>query len=326
MTARIEVLEAGLSTTVQARGRCGWRAFGVGAAGALDSHSSRIANLLVGNGPDAAMLEIALHGPLLRASVALHVALTGAEIEADFDGVPVPMWRPVDLPAGGQLRLGHCRRGTRAYLAIAGGIDVAPVLGSRATDLRAGFGGLSGRALQARDRISVDALAEDADALRAAPWWVDPSPELDFDLPALARVLPGAQRCTEAAESAWFASGYRVAAASDRVGLRLEGPRLELAAPATGVSEPVAPGTVQLPPDGQPIVLMGECGTVGGYPRIGHVFAADLPRLAQLRPGETLHFVPGTIQQADLAACQWRRRLARIAVAIEAHGGRAARA
>ena len=141
----LDVLAGGLQTTVQDRGRVGLRHLGVGSAGALDGYSLRVANLLVGNDADAAVLEITLQGPRLRLREAARIAITGADIEARVDDVVLPGWRPIDLPAGTELALGPCRRGARAYLAFAGGVQVAPVLGSASTDLRAGFGGLEGR-------------------------------------------------------------------------------------------------------------------------------------------------------------------------------------
>jgi biotin-dependent carboxylase-like uncharacterized protein len=311
----IEVLAAGLQTSVQDLGRTGWRHLGVGVAGALDAYSLRVANLLVGNAASATALEIALQGPKLRLRSAARIAITGADIDAHADGVALPGWRPVDLPAGCELTLGACRRGARAYLAFAGGLHVEPVLGSAATDLRAGFGGLDGRTLAKGDVLaSARAPRVDVDAPAIARWWISPEPDLDFNRDAVVRVLPG--RDALAAGSALNAHSWRATAQSNRQGVRLEGKALALADARERVSEPVAPGTVQLPPDGQPIVLLGEAQTIGGYPRIGHVIAADLPKLAQLRPGDVLHFLPVDAREAHALACAQRHRLARIALAI----------
>ncbi|MGN6513831.1 MAG: biotin-dependent carboxyltransferase family protein [Lysobacteraceae bacterium] len=310
----VRVLAPGLLTTVQDRGREGWRHLGVGCAGALDPHAHALANLLAGNPVEAAALEITLRGPTLRFTHATRIALCGADIDARCDGVALPSARPCVLPAGSTLALGACRHGARAYLAVAGGIDVAPVLGSRSTDLRGGFGGLDGRALRAGDVLPLAAqpAGTEADAPRCAAWWIDAQPE---DTPDGAiRVLPGDEATSPV--DALFRQAWRVAAASDRQGLRLEGDALRIADARERLSAPVAPGTLQLPPDGQPIVLLADAQTHGGYPRIGHVIRADWPRLAQLRPGDALRFAPCTAAEAHAA---WRRQchlLARLALRI----------
>jgi antagonist of KipI len=329
----LEVLAGGLQTTVQDLGRFGYRHLGVGVAGALDGYSARVGNLLAGNPENFAMLEIALHGPRLRFHRAARIAITGAELDAQADGIAVAGWRQVDLPAGCELVLGPCRRGARAYLAIAGGIQVTPVLGSASTDLRAAFGGVSGRCLVAGDLLPLAdtspvgaadqtfvcwkpaAIPNPATLPTPAPWWLNPEPDLDFKHHTPIRLLPGRDAVVPA--TALCSDAYRVSAHSNRQGLRLQGPPLTLVDRRERLSEPVAPGTVQLPPDGQPIVLLGEAQTIGGYPRIGHVIAADLPRLAQLRPGDTLHFEMIDAPTAHALACAQRQRLTRMPLAIE---------
>ena len=305
----IEVLTPGLQTTVQDLGRAGHRHLGVGAAGALDAYSLRVANRLVGNADGAAALEITLQGPRLRFARATRIALTGADIDAHVDGIAIPGWRPVDLPAGSELVLGPCRRGARACLAVAGGFEVDAILGSASTDLRAGFG----RALVAGDTLDAASVAN-VDAVAIARWWIDPDPDLDLRHAQPIRVLPGHD--ATAPVDALFAQPWRVTSQSNRQGLRLQGDALQLAHPGDRLSEPVAPGTIQLPPDGQPIVLLAEAQTVGGYPRIGHVISADLPRLAQRRLGDSVQFVPVDAAAAHAAACAQRHRLTRIGVAI----------
>lgn len=312
----MHVLAPGLLTTVQDPGRTGWRHLGVGCAGALDGDAHVLANLLVGNGPDAATLEITLTGPRLRFDHAACIAVCGATIDMRCDGVPLPTARPILLPAGVTLALGSCRRGARAYLAVAGGIDVLPVLGSRSTDLRGGFGGFDGRALRAGDTLPIGVgFAQRVDTLRTASWWIDDAP--DAPPGAAIRVLSGADATVPV--HALYEASWNVANASDRQGLRLEGPALTPVGTGERVSSPVAPGTIQLPPDGQPIVLLADAQTHGGYPCIGHVIRADLPRLAQLRPGDTLRFAPCTPVQAHDAWRRQRHLLARLAIAIMAH-------
>jgi antagonist of KipI len=310
----MQVLAPGLLVSIQDAGRHGFRHLGVGSAGAMDAYSQAIANLLVGNPVHAPVLEITMAGPRLQIERATRIALCGADILARCDSHDLPGWRTIDLPAGSELRLGHCRRGARAYLAIAGGFVVSPQLGSASTDLRGGFGGLDGRALTSGDVLPVADNTIEADAIRIAPWWIDPAPDLDFASPAIIRMLPGHDATSP--PGAVFTHQWRVAAASNRQGLRLEGDAVLPADAHERISEPVAPGTVQLPPDGRPIVLLADAQTHGGYPRIGHAIVADRPRLAQLRPGDALRFVPCTAQEARRLHCEQQQRLARIALAI----------
>ena len=320
----IEVLSPGPATTVQDAGRPGLRHLGVASGGALDPWSSALANLLAGNAPGAAMLEITLAGPTLRFAVATRVALCGAAIEADADGTPLPSARPIDLPAGSVLRLGRCLGGARAYLAVRGGIALDPVLGSAGTDLRGGFGGVHGRRLQRGDRLPLPPVDDrfDTASLRVPGWWIDTAID---DRPAgdeaIVRVLPGHDATTPPA--ALFARTWTVAADSNRQGLRLQGEALAVADARERVSEPVVPGTLQLPPDGQPIALLADAQTHGGYPRIGHAIRADWPLLAQLRPGDRVRFTPCTRGAAHDALCRQRQRLHRIALALDAKRTRA---
>lgn len=317
MSAR--VLAPGLQATVQDGGRHGHRHLGVGSAGALDAYSHAVANLLVGNRADAPVIEAALAGPTLLFAQGARIALCGAATDARVGGVAIPGWRPVDLPAGSVLAVGRCREGARSTLAVAGGWCVPMVLGSASTDLRGGFGGVEGRALREGDTLAIGpATPCDPGHVRVAPWWIDPAPDLVLSGDARVHLLPGHDATRPG--GAVFAGRWRVAAASNRQGLRLEGPALALDATTTlaaaRLSEPVAPGTVQLPADGQPIVLLADAQSHGGYPRIGHVARCDLPRLAQLRPGDTVRFLPCTPEEATRLRRAQAARLARIALAI----------
>ena len=273
-------------TTVQDAGRVGWRHAGVACAGSLDVDAAALANRLVGNPPGHAVLEFTLSGPCLRFAACTRVALCGALVEAihvDDNGThsPVGHGRPVDLPPG-ELRIGRLRLGIRGWIAVRGGIDVPRVMGSRSTDLRGGFGGLEGRRLQAGDVLPLGVAAMTLVQRPAGPdWWV----EFDDPLPAepCFRYVPG----PHPASAALARHRWRLDPRSNRQGLRLKGDSLESHGTDV-VSAAVAPGTIQLPPDGQPIVLMADAQVTGGYPRLGHVAAVDLPRLAQLGPGQTL--------------------------------------
>lgn len=308
----IEVLRAGLLDSVQDAGRFGLRHLGVGSAGALDTYSLAVANNLVGNEPGDAALEMTLNGPALRLRRAATVAVCGADIVARIGSEPVPCWRPIRLEANACIEFAACRRGARAYLAIDGGIATTPLLGSRSTDLRAAFGGHQGRALRAGDLLPLGEPLACTLPFGASRWWINPGDELDMQRTALARFVPLHCDAQALSKQAW-----RLSATSGRQGLRLSGTPLPMHDVAQRISEPVAPGTVQLPPDGQPIVLMAEAQTVGGYARLGHVISADLPRLAQLRPGEALHFLPVSMAEAQRLQGVMSASLARMALAIE---------
>ncbi len=311
----LTVLAGGLQTSVQDLGRFGRRHLGVGVSGALDGYSLRVANSLVGNPPSSSALEITLAGPRLRFERAARIAIAGAEIDAHVDGVAIPGWRTIDLPRGCELSFGACRRGARAYLAIAGGIEVPLIMGSASTDVRGGFGGHEGRSLVHGDRLRLGpSSATQVAAPEIASWWLDPETD-DSSRPGSIRILPG--RDFLRADTPIDADVFRISPQSNRQGLRLQGPALNLVDTRERLSEPVSPGTIQLPPDGQPIVLLAEAQTIGGYPRIGHVIAADLPRLAQLRPGDALRFEWVDAVQARALTCAQEQRLARIGLAIE---------
>ncbi|AND67768.1 hypothetical protein ATSB10_03140 [Dyella thiooxydans] len=297
----VHVLRPGLLTTLQDAGRPGHAALGIGRAGAADPPAWRLANALVGNTGGEAALEITLQGPALRFDRAARIALTGAPIDARVGDDLLPPWTAVDLPAGSVLRLRAMRQGCRSYLAVRGGFAVPPVLGSRSEDLHARLGPFGGRALAADDVLPLGepGAIDPPEHLRIRRWGVDPQPWFDFAMGPLA-LLPGSHAGQLDARSRERLCGdrFRIAASSNRTGARLEGGALALAAPLELVSEAVLPGTVQLPPSGQPIALLAEAPVTGGYPRIGQVAAVDLPTLAQRRPGDTVQFTAITLDEA----------------------------
>ncbi|SMF35642.1 5-oxoprolinase subunit C family protein [Pseudogulbenkiania subflava] len=299
----LEILRPGVQTTVQDLGRHGLRHLGIGQSGALDAPALRIANRLVGNPEGAAALEITLGPVRLRFLRDGWLALSGADFDATLDGQPVWCgWRQA-VRAGQELHLAGSRRGMRAYLAVDGGIAVPEVLGGRATDLAAGFGGFAGRALQAGDRLPLgEPLALEGKAGSRPPAW---TPEI--------RALPGPEYAefSAAAQHALWSRPWHVTAQSNRMGYRLAGPTLDRTARHELLSHGVLPGVVQVPPGGQPIVLLADAQTTGGYPRIATVIEADLWKLAQARPGAELHFVPTTLAEARHALQQQRYHLNR---------------
>lgn len=314
----LQVLAPGPLTTVQDLGRPGHRHLGVPLAGALDPGAAILGNRLVGNPDGAAVLEFTLSGPRLAFDRPLRIALTGGDIEATFvaaagPSIDIPGGRPVELPPG-ELQLGRLRTGARGWLAVAGGIDVPRVLCSRSTDLRGDFGGFEGRALRRGDVLAlVDPPVMPVDTPRVPRWWISPDALDPPDTPI--RFVP-ASGVDAALKHRLGGTYWEVGPDSNRQGIRLVGD--PIAAPdAQQLSAPVAPGTVQLPPDGQPIILLADAQTVGGYLRLGHVAAADLPRLAQARPGTPLRLVPCDAVHAQRLMAAARARLARISLALE---------
>ena len=275
----ITVIRAGMLTTVQDLGRSGVRSLGVPPGGAADALALRIVNLLVGNDEGAAALEFTLFGPELEFAVDATIAVGGG----NFIGA-LPRWQPVRVRAGERVKFGAARSGCRGYLAVAGGLDVPVVLGSRGTYLRAALGGLAGRALRDGDVLRASEVTREV----IGRWHLDERILPAYGVSPMVRCVRGAQ----AAEfgGTFTAVEFKVTAKSDRMGVRLAGPTVARSGERELVSTTVVPGTVQVPPDGQPIVLLADAQTIGGYPQIAHVVTVDLPLVAQLRPGDTVRF------------------------------------
>ena len=301
----IEVVKPGLLTTPQDGGRFGYVHLGVGHAGAFDGPALRVANALAGNPGDACALEITLLGPTLKFRRDAWIALTGAQASARVDGRVLPMWAPCFIAADSVLTLGALAQGCRAYLAVHGGFDFEPVLGSHSHDVNAALGPL-GRQLRAGDVLKIGAPTDGMPNVMPSTsprWSIDPRPWFDADAERPLRLLPGTHTHLLDAPSreALYAQAFRIAAESNRVGCRLEGVPLEFSQPVELVSEATVAGTVQLPPSGQPIALGVEHPVSGGYPRIGQIARVDLPLLAQRRPGDALRFAPCSLGEAQNA-------------------------
>jgi KipI family sensor histidine kinase inhibitor len=284
----IEVIHPGGLTTVQDLGRPGHEASGVSPGGAADPQSLRLANLMVGNRDNAAGLEICVSGPVLKFHVDAVIALVSGS------------GRQFRVKAGETVDFSKPVHGVRACLTIAGGIQVPEILGSRATDVRAGFGGYQGRALRAGDRLETGT----ASLIPAGGDWHVGRPDRASGIEL--RFLPGVQQLwfSESARQRFHSEIYQLTPRSDRMGARLAGPALELESPREMISQPVACGSVQVPPDGQPIVLLAERQTIGGYPQIGQVISADLPKLARAWPGTPVRFREVTWEEARAARRQ----------------------
>jgi antagonist of KipI len=307
MNAELVVLRPGLLTTVQDLGRYGHQAAGVPVAGPMDSFSHRLANQLVGNDSAAATLEITLIGPELIVDADTTMAVAGAQFEVTCADRPVALGASFSVARGQRLKFGRILQGARAYLAVAGGVQTAPVLGSRATHLVSRMGGLNGRALTAGDRVPIGSDTS-------------PRPQrksIGLTLPskgrALLRVMPGPQ-------SDWFESdalktvagvSFRISPQSNRMGYRLQGPPLARVHERELISEPLGIGAIQVPSAGEPILLMADRQTAGGYPKIGYVITADLPLAGQLAPGDFIEFHLCTQQEAVAALIARERQLLR---------------
>ncbi len=315
----LAVVDSGAGVTVQDLGRPRFQHLGVPVSGALDPVALRLANALAGNPPGAAALEIRLAGPTLEAradSVRVALAGTRAGVEVlDGAGAPVarlPAGRSVRLDRGRRIRIGALPDTAAAILAVEGGIDVPEVYGSRAAWARGRMGGFRGRALMAGDELPL---------ARAA---AGPGPDLVladdglFDAGAPFRVVLGPQRDAIAPESVarFLAATWRVTRAADRMGMRLEGPLLEHVRGHDIVSDGIVTGAVQVPGNGQPIVLLAEHQTMGGYPKLAAVASADIPRLGRLRPGDGLRFAEATVAEAEAARAALEAGIARAVAAM----------
>lgn len=293
----IQVIQPGAQTTVQDLGRFGFQQYGVPVSGAMDPRSLKLANLLLGNDPGEAALEITVTGPELVFDETNHIALTGGDLGAMLDGKPLPRYQAVRIEAGRTLRFTGLRSGCRAYLAFAGGLDIPPVMGSRSTYMKAGIGGYKGRKLEAGDELAFR----------------DPRPELPFperrrigtDLISQKlyelRVIPGPQddHFTEEGLKTFFTETYTVSTESDRMGCRLEGPAIEHKNGADIISDGIAFGAVQVPSSGKPIIMAADRQTTGGYAKIATVISADFRVLGQLKGGDKVRFAPVTVEEAQ---------------------------
>ncbi|WP_375418075.1 biotin-dependent carboxyltransferase family protein [uncultured Hymenobacter sp.] len=331
----LHILRPGLLTTVQDLGRPGYQQAGIVVGGAMDATALRVANLLVGNAETAAGLETSGPGLRLLFEADALIALTGAHFSPTLNGQLVGLSRPVGVGAGTELAFGTPVAGSRAYLAVAGGVAVPPVLGSRATYLRAGFGGLRGRALLAGDGLPVGEPTAIGRRLGASlipypppatqPAWTaarwTPGPGLcPTPLPnPIVRAVAGPEyeQFSAASQRAFWQEPFTITTAADRMGYRLRGPALARDTNVELLSSAVAFGTVQVPAGGQPIVLLADCQTTGGYPRIAQVISVDFAVLAQAAPGQFLRFERVSLAEAQTLYLAQERRLRALKRAID---------
>ena len=313
---------------MQDLGRLGFRQFGVSVGGALDSHALRVANLLVGNDESAAGLEITLGGLRLRFVDDRIVAWCGGGFDVRLGSTSVAAGHAALVRSGQELMFNQPKVGCRCWLGISGEIDVPIVLGSRSTDLRTNFGGFDGRALRDGDEIALGRNSKHAQSLvdllreqRISPW----SPPHDWSSPAqrepILRVMRGSDwnRFNDVTIQRFTNEVFIVSPDSDRMGVRLEGIELKRNHDIDLISEAVVPGTIQVPPGGKPIVLLGDCQTIGGYPKIAHVISVDLPIAAQLRVGDRVRFHEVSLTEAHQLLAERERDLAEFRVGIKLH-------
>jgi len=297
----LEILFPGIQTSVQDLGRFGYGHYGVAPSGALDSFALRIANLLVDNRADQACIETMLLGPVIKALDDVVIAVTGGNLQPRRNKQPIEMWRSQLLKKDDILSFSSCLGGFRAYIAVAGGIGVPPVMGSRSTNLSSSFGGLQGRTLEKNDILISE---NNCQHMKTGARRLEPALIPIYPSNWLLRVIWGPQddHFPNASRDRFLSATYKMLSDSDRTGIRLEGAAIRHKADisASIISEGVISGSVQIPGDGKPIIILGETVT-GGYRKIATVISADLPLLGQIKPGDDVHFKAVSLEQARQA-------------------------
>ena len=319
----VSVVRAGFLTSVQDLKRTGFRRFGVSTSGALDSFALRVANLIVGNDEAAAGLEITFGGLQLHFQEDRIVAWCGGEFDVHVGPTALPAGHAALVHAGEELKFGRPEIGCRAWLAISGGINVPSVLGSRSTDLRANFGGFDGRALRDGDVLPLVQKPRSMPATTGISSWTAPH---DWVSPAkrepMLRFVRGVNwnRFNASTLQRFTNELFAVASDSDRMGVRLDDPELKQQDNADLISEAVAPGTIQVPPSGKPILLLGDCQTIGGYPKMAHVITVDLGIASQLRAGDRVRFSEVSLADAHHLVLEREREFERFRIGLSLQG------
>lgn len=286
----ITVVKPGLFTTIQDSGRWGYQAYGMPVAGVMDRYAFRVANSLLGNEQEDAVIEMTMLGGTYCFDVDVWVSVCGADMQATLNGEPIKNWSSFFVAAGSELAFHYAVSGCRSYLAVAGGIDVPRVLGSSSTYTRAGVGGLEGRPLKNGDVLTTKKPVKLPKRGKILPGNFVPRYESEITL----RVLLGPQDdlFTSDGIETLFASTYTISMDADRMGYRLEGAKIKHIGKPDIVSDALCEGAIQVPGHGMPIIMMADRQTTGGYPKIGTVIGADLTKLAQAKPGDIVRFIP----------------------------------
>ncbi|MGG7618298.1 biotin-dependent carboxyltransferase family protein [Bacillus coreaensis] len=293
----ITVLKPGLFTTIQDLGRTHYQALGIGTTGALDLSSHRLANWLVGNEDNEATIEMTLIGPTLLFKCAAVISICGADLSPSLNGTKIDNGRTLQVSNGDILSFSAIRNGSRAYLAVRGGIHTPSQFGSRSTDTRSQIGGHHGRPLKAKDQL----LISSSYLLHRIQWKLSPELHNHVMENRKVRFTKGKQfdLFTSGSHQAFISSDYQINKDSNRMGIRLNGPPLDLQTKQELITEGVAHGSIQVPPNGQPIILLSDRQTTGGYPKIAQISSVDLPYLAQKKPGEMVNFEEITLQDSQ---------------------------
>ena len=299
MAAGITILNPGLLTTVQDGGRIGYQAFGVSVSGVMDPRAMNIANILVGNDDNEAVLECTMMGPQIRFDVSNVIAVTGGDLGASIDGQPIPTYRAVKVQAGQTLRFTGLRGGCRAFIAFAGGLDIPLVMGSRSTYMKAKIGGLEGRKLQKDDVIGFRDPKETIHNFDIRGFTPEFVPRKEYTL----RVLLGPQddMFTDEGLKTFLSEPYTVTPEFDRMGCRLDGPVIAHKNGGDIISDGIAFGAIQVPSAGKPIIMLADRQTTGGYTKIANVITADFRLLAQMKAGDKVRFEKTSIAAAQEA-------------------------
>lgn len=306
----VEVLHAGMFTTVQDLGRSHYQQYGVPVGGAMDQSALRMINMLVGNEENEAALEMTIMGPKLLIKKTTLLAIGGADMEPLLNGERIPLWRPILVEEGSMLCFGKVNSGCRAYVTFAGGIHIDCTMGSKSTYIRAAIGGIEGRMMKKGDYFQIGERSEMAncfiqdlqkDERIKTKWAISSSVRPKYKKNPKLRVITDFEydQFTEESKKAFFTKEYKVSNYADRMGYRVEGEILNRAVEKEILSSPVTFGTIQVPNGGQPIILMSDRQTTGGYPRMGNIISVDLPLLAQLKPGDYVSFEKITLEEAE---------------------------
>ena len=294
----LKIIKGGLLSTVQDGGRIGYQQYGVPVSGVMDFYAYRLANFLVGNAEEEAVIEVTMMSFAAEFLQETVIAITGGNLTPTINGRPVGMWETILVVPGDKLAFQRVKTGCRSYLAIAGGIQVPKVMGSRSTYLRGGFGGHQGRGLRKEDELGIGKGEKKLEELIGRSL-IDQT--MEYPSTITLRVVPGPQEeaFTNEATEDFYNGDYKMTMDSDRMGFRLEGKKITHREKAEIISDGIAMGAIQIPGHGQPILMMADRQTAGGYPKIGNVISADLPKLAQAKPGDTLRFQKVSIEEAQ---------------------------
>lgn len=327
----ITVLNPGILTTIQDLGRVGYQKYGVIVSGAMDTYAMRLSNIIVGNEENEGVLEITMVGPTLELHKGMLFSITGAHLSPTINNKSVPLGRPIYLKEDCILKFGACKAGCRSYLAIAGGFDIPLVMNSKSTYLRAEFGGFKGRPLKKNDVLNIGSksrvsckIIEKTKEIKskedfiAAKWYVKSYSTEHFNSKII-RVFEDRQfnKISEESVSKFFGEEFNIDIKSDRMGYRLIGPKIELKEKLEMISEEVSVGTIQIPPNGNLIILLADRQTAGGYPKIAHVAAVDIQKIVQLKPNDKLTFQKITLIEAEKLYLQREKYLRDIKKSID---------